>query len=421
MPDYKRKKFKKSPMRHRNTDAFKDEIQHKVKQKSNNVYESPVRVVSGKKRERKKRTAIFVLAAVCVAAVLSLISYLLPVGLFENISNTFSLFGEGSYPIELSGSETLDCVSKDSYYYVLTDTTLAAYSKNGKVIYSVSHGFSSPVLATSETRALIFDQNGNTAYIYNLKGLVETVVTENSIITAAISRNGAYTLVTSSEEYTATVNVYNKNSKQVYKWNSAKEIINNVVISPSGKSIAVSSLTASGGQYVSKVMVLGFNSADPLYTLEIGNDVVLSLKGGSRGFAALTRVGYTFISWSKFQKKEISASGVLDMYRSGNGISLLVFNRVSDKSDNTVILASSKGEQISEFTYKGTINDIQYRKGRIYCVSDTEIRIFDRDGNLLKEGDCGYGCVKAAVISTDVLAIITDNEITEVKVEKEND
>lgn len=420
MPDYKRKKVKKSAVRHKNTNAAKAEIKQNDKQNSRNIYEGSVRVLKGKKKERKKRALTFILAVLIIAAVLSIVSYILPGGLFENLSNTVALFGEGSYPIELSGSETLECVSKNSYYYVLTETTLAAYSNNGKTIFSLSHGFSSPVLVTSETRALIFDQGGNTAHIYNLKGLIKTVVTDDPIIAAAVSKNGSYALVTTPQEYTATVSVYNKNSKQIYKWNSAKEIINNVVISPSGKKIAVSSLTASAGQYVSNVMVFDFDSADPLYVLECGNNLVLSLESARRGFGVITRGGYTFVSWSKFEKKEFSASGELDMYRPAGGGCMLVFNRATDKSDNTVVLLSSKGEKISEFTYKNSINDIRYQKGRIYCVSDTQVRIFDKNGNLLKEGDCGFGCVKTAVISSDVLAIITDNEISEAKIEKEN-
>ncbi len=421
MPEYKKKKVHKSG-RTKKAKNVNTEIKMKPSRDKKSVGvlpEKEMRVVKGNKLERNRKFKIAALTAIILVAVILIISYILPVGLAENITNWISLTGSGSYPTEIYGSQTLNAVSKGSYYYVLTDTNLSAFSNSGKQMLSVAHGFSNPILKTSQTRALVFDQGGNTLYIYNLKRLVKKITTKYAIINAAISRSGAFAVVTESQEYTACVTVYNKYGNQIYQWNSAKNLVNNVCVSPSGKKIAVSTLNASGGQYVSGVTVLSFDSADAKVYFEYQGEIVYSLENNGRGFLALTKSGANYISWSKYAKKDIKNERVLDMYRFGNNRSLLVFNRLSDRSDNLIMLISSSGEKISEFQFNGIISDIQVARGHIYCISDTKVYLFDKNGNLIRTGECGYGCKKLASIGTYSLAVISDSTIQKIQLEGE--
>lgn len=54
-------------------------------------------------------------------------------------------------------------------------------------------------MKTSSTRALVFDQGGNEAYIYNLHELKSSINSDAEIINAAVSDSGVYAVVTRSE------------------------------------------------------------------------------------------------------------------------------------------------------------------------------------------------------------------------------
>ena len=131
---------------------------------------------------------------------------------------------------------------------------------------------------------MLFDQGGKVIYIYNLSGKIQTLETEDEIINANISRNGVFAVSTQSKNYTSTVNVYNKNCNKIYTWNSAKDIVNNVLVNSNGNKIAVSTLSAVSGQYESKVLILDFESANALYTLDLDKSIVLSLENTGKGF-----------------------------------------------------------------------------------------------------------------------------------------
>lgn len=421
MADYKRKKVKKTFTTRKKTHEVNNDIVMKPKAKKTVeliVPQDDIKVVRGSKYKRKMINK-FLLSAVAILALIYLIfSLLLPVSVYENIINITSIMGHGRYPIDISGSTIIDSVSNGQYFYVLTDTSIIAYSNSGKIVVNELHGFSNPILSTSETRAIVYDQGGKALYVYNLSGKINSLETKNEIITASISRNGDIAVATHSDSYTSVVSVYDKNLKPVYTWNSAKDIVNNVLVNNSGNRLAVTTFNAVEGQYSSKMMVLSFESADPLHTVELGNSIALSLTNTGKGISVITQNDYKFVQWSKFNTNNISVSGEINLVRKHNNGLLLVFNRANDRSDNTVVLISKKGIKSKEFKINNLITDIQYARGRVYYISDTLVNILDSDGNVLRYGDCVYGTQKISVISSNSVAAITDTQISKTDIEK---
>lgn len=380
---------------------------------------SDMRVVKGKKLERRRRAKVLTAAAAVIAVVCVVLQLILPVGIIENIQNLTALIGSGGYPISLESSNTLNTVSRGtSHYYVLTDTRINAFSGGGKEIYSYAHGFENPVLKTSETRAMVFDQGGSELFIYNLASLKGNLKTESEIITANISDSGTYAVVTQSESYASAVSVYDKNNRLVYEWYSSEDTVNNVAVSPNGKKIAVSAFSAASGNYKSKVSVLNFSSATPEFTEEYDGTLVLNLDTAhSSGFSVVTSGGVDFINWSDYEKAVYENEYPISMFRSGSGGSAAVFSRESDRTDNRIAVFSSKGKLKSEFEFKGIISDIQISGGHIYCISGTKIYLLDSDGAVLRSAECGFGAVRLAVTGSNLTAVITDNRIDKIKLE----
>lgn len=420
MPDYKRKKIKKTFRHKKNRVNTQNTIAMTNKKQKNIgvVPEDDIKVVRGAKYKRKQQTKVFVFAISLICLLCIILSAVLPGGLYENIINFSSIIGHGSYPTSVSGGTVLNTVSNGSYYYVLTDTNITAYANSGKVAFDELHGFSNPILSVSSTRALVYDQGGKSVYIYNLNGKIHTLQTKKEIIVASISQNGDFAVATHSDSYTSVATVYDNDFKEIFTWNSAKEIINNVLIDPSGNKLAVSTLDVVSGQYNSKLLVLGFDSADPLHTLDLGNSLALSINNTGRGISIICNDKYKFLQWSKFTSNELLFSGEINSFRnSKNGI-LLTVNRANDRSDNTIILISKKGEKLSEFKINSSITDIQYNNGRVYSVCDTTVNIFDKNGNILRKGVCNYGTQKFAVIGANSIATVSDAEITKINIQE---
>lgn len=425
MAEYKRKRrgaFKSAPKvnkKHLKGRVQNEEIKMRP-QEEDYIPKKKMRVVPGKKLERKRRLKIGAMAVALIAVIILICELAIPAGIIETFSNWTAVIGGGSYPLNLESSNTVNAVSKGSYYYLLTNSSISAFSNSGKKIFSYSHGFENPVLKTSETRALVFEQGGTQALIFTLNDLESTVETKQKIKNAAIGDDGTYALVTTADNYAAQVSVYDKNDELQYEWFSSNDLVNNVAVAPSGKKIAVSTIKSNVGKYDSNVYVFEFDSATPKFQKTYEGTVVYTLDTShGSGFSTLTSNKYDFVYWSDYETVSYSNEYSTSMFRaSDNGIAI-VYNRESDKTDNRIVVFSDDGELESELEFKGIITDFALRDGNIYCICDTKAYILDEKGEIMRSKDCGFGVIKICPTGQDTVAVITDNIIDEIKLEQE--
>lgn len=427
MPDYRKKRRNKILSAPKSKDSKKnvkgnlsDIKMTPQKRVSSDKRATDMKVVRGRREQNKKRFRIWAAVVVCLIIAAVLFEAVLPAGIVSTVSNSVALIGSGYFPIELDSSDTVDVQSRGSYFYLLSSTELSAFSNSGKKLYSHPHGFEKPVLKTSDCGAALFNQGGDSFLIFNLKGLKETVTTEKKIINADFSDTGMYALATEAEGYASAVSVYSKYGKRLYEWFSAEDKVNNVVISPNRKKIAVSTFKVENGEYHSKVSVLNFKSATPEYTSDYNNRLIYKLSGEPMGrFAVVSSQGLDFIKWNKYKKTEYKNDYNIALIREATHGTVAVFNRKNDNTDTKVAVFNKKGEIKFEFNFRGIISDIRLFGGHIYCMSDTDIYLIDEHGKTVSTAACGFGGIRLAVTGNNVVLVITDNKIEKIKLEEE--
>ena len=429
MAEYKKRRvdhFKRPPRpkRIKHTEPVLEEIPMSEERKKEKKKPSPtqkMRVIKGKKTERKRRLHGMALAAGILIFSIVLAHIILPCGILENIRNGLTLIGTGGYPIELESTDTIQAVSGGSYYYALTNNELIAFSNSGKKIYSVAHGFENPILKTSATRALLFSQSGHELSVRTLFEQVGQLKTEESIITADIADSGVYAVAIRSPGYAATVQVYDKDNKLLYEWNSAVEMINTIAVSPNGKKIAVAAFQSVGGAYQTKLQILNFKSATPEFEKTLSGEALYELSAFSKGFFAVGKNRVDFYEWSGGRNTEYSNEYDLSFFKKGRGEAAAVFTRASDKTDTKMVIFSKKGEKKSEFEFRGAVSDIQIANGHIYCISDNQVSLIDGTGAIIRSAQCKFGARKIAPINMNFAAVFSDQEIEKVKLEQQGE
>lgn len=423
MAEYKRKRrsaFKSAPKMSKKRVKRKDEVENIEMSSTHNKppVKKDMRVVRGKKFKIQRNNRVLLAALSVIIIVVVICQFIMPAGIVETVSNSLALIGSGGYPLSLEGSDTVNLVSGGSYYYLLSNNSIEGYSSGGKKLFSYTHGFENPVLKTSDTRALVFAQNGNKALIFNLNGLKSSVETKRKIKNAAIGDNGTYAFVTESESYAAQVDVYKKNGELVYEWFSSKDLVNNVAVAPTGKKIAVSTISSNVGTYNSKLSVLSLNSSTPEFEKTYEGTAVFTIDTSFRnGFSVLTANEYNFIRWSNFKTTQYKNEYNTSMFRVGNNGLAVLYNRENDKTDNRFAIFTKNGKLKREIQFKGSITDFAIKNQHIYCTSDTKAYILDNDGSFLRQGECGFGVKRICPLGQSAMAIVTDNTIERIKLE----
>jgi len=233
MPDYKKKKYSRisqtsKPKRVKKNEKLRLDDDIKMTPSGSRKKSQPqhsMKVVKGKKIEQARKFKVITVTLLVVALVLTALHLALPMGISEGLGNAISLFGTGGYPIELDSTQTINAVSRGSYYYVLSNTGIDAFSNSGKNLFSYTHGFENPIIKTSASRAMVFEQGGNQVLIFTHSGLKEALSFETDILTANISDSGVYAIATESDKYTSAVTVFSKSGKKLYEWFSAENMV----------------------------------------------------------------------------------------------------------------------------------------------------------------------------------------------------
>lgn len=434
MPEYKKKKVKKLRKETKNT--YTDEIkmtpkekrkpaQKKQEVKPENIKpEAPekkkVRVIRGNKIRNKRRKMAVALSALLITAVIVVTSLLLPTGIFEFLQNSIASRGTGSgYETSVTGGSLINTVEMNNVFITVTPTAVSGYnSKSGKYVFSYSHGYERPLIATSEARFIIYSQGGKDFKVYNFKKELISSKTENDILTAEITRDGTFAIATQSDGYSSEVAVYNKKGKEIYRWFCADYIINDIQLSDNGEKLVLSAINAQKGTYVSKLFVLEFDTATPIYTKTFDNELLLNLESDNfRTFYAVFENKVEFFKWRTFENTVFDTDKKFVFNRSTEKNSLLVAGHNSNKGNNTVYVFNKKGEKISEFNIDYEILDIAFKGDCIYILSDKVIYLYSVDGEKAAVGECSFGSIRVLPISHHNAIVLTDNSANKINLE----
>lgn len=424
LPDYKKKNIKKHRKNAKN--IITDDVvmqRSRVAKTADNTQKSDLKnpqkkrinVIKGNKiRNRNKRLAAFGICVLLIMA-LSVVSLMTPTGIIEIVENNSASIKFGSnYPVKLSGGSLINVTPQGNHLFLVSTTNFECYNNNGKNIFSYQHGYQSPVVSVSEARTLLYDQSGKNYSIYNLNRELATNTTDNEILAATICRDGSYAIATLSDSYASQVTVYNKNSKKVYEWFCSDYIINSVLLSPNGETLAVSVISAADGSFISKVYILQFDSATPKALYEY-NGLILGLtKCGNSGFTCISENFADFFTWKRFKSNTFSTGDNILISRNYKSNILLVTGRPANKNENTVTVFDAFGNAKHSFVFNGIVDSLEYKSNYVYILSENNIYHYTVNGELVAKGTCEFGTRFILPISPKEAAAVTDNNIQKI-------
>ncbi len=417
MPKYLKNKKRR---RHK---LIKSSVENEIKmrsgaeesQKEKRTKKTSFRVLNGKKQARKLRRIILVSIVLAVTLALFLVSMLSPTGLkelFGNFTATFSFKNE--FPIELTGTETYSVNVADNYFYLLSDTDVSVISNNGKVSFKDGHGFSNPVLSKSETRCLLYDQNGTGLKVYNAKSCLLTKNMDNSIYAGDIARNGTFAIASKSEKFTSMVTVFNKKGELIYEWFCPEETILSVAVSPNGKSVAVGTVKVSGGEFYSSLYILKFDSADPIFSKKYEGQLILGIDSSKKTFTVVFENKCDIISWKDHSTMQYESEYDVNYVKSSKRYTAIASSRENDDGNYKFNIYTNSKKLKYEFDFSGQVDDFNIKSNKIFILSGNCVYLINSDGNIAKKGECGFGTIKIVPISSDSCLAIGHNFITKI-------
>ena len=160
---------------------------------------------------------------------------------------------------------------------------ISIFSSTGRLTCSDAFSFKNPVMETSDKYALIYDSGNCDILVYNSFTKVHSQTFDKPIRGASMSKNGFYALITSSDEYTSTVEVYNDDFELINRFNKSGYVVD---VDMNNNSILITSVEVSNNHsdYIVKTNLYDFNNNKTVCDAEFISSFPISCKISSSGF-----------------------------------------------------------------------------------------------------------------------------------------
>ncbi len=274
--------------------------------------------------------------------------------------------GDG-YPVSLTGSDigSGDFFSVDGNIVTLSNTALTVVDSTGKQKFSVPHSYSSPAVRENGGTYIIYDCGGTSYSTVSSSGKKTSYKSENKIIAADISSSGKIALASFPTDYSSQLQIYSDKGDLQYTYKFSSDYASAVSFNDSGDMCAVACVYTSLGEAYTRIVVLRFDSEEPVSQYVFAGNFVTSIYWsgksiyavGDEGIAVGTSDG-SFTEYS-FEGKSLTALAFADNkaylaisgYAHSGASTLLVFSGTGEPKtldlSSRIVSISAVGSQVA--------------------------------------------------------------------------
>lgn len=348
--------------------------------------------------ENKKRTGIRltkktkrVLYAFLVAIVILLIAITAAQKLgnvtvstmFADVKAYFMSMGSGDgFPYIVDEKSIIDVNSNNSNLILLTDEKTEILTSTAKEISPQPHKYSSPVMKTNGSLAIVYDLDSGKFRLQNSSGVTYEKEMKTHIMAAAIGKKGNYAVGTYGTDVQSVLTVYNSANKEIYIWNFKSERISDISLSDSGKTAAVSTIYSNNGKISSKLYILEFKSDKAKACFDYPSTVIVKTDYVSDNDISV--IGDNMRSYIRNEKAKIDESYNSDNIKSyslsDDGKFAVVFSKYGSTSLSSLKVYNSNNKEKFSVDFEQEVKWVSYDGKYTAVLFENEIKTFDNRG-----------------------------------------
>ena len=343
----------------------------------------------------KRFLKMFLILFISVVAVLALmnIDKLTP----DNIAHWFQydLLGKSEgdgYPTGFAGSSVssgnFDLISGVPVY--CSDTSIAVLNNNAGILQEVQHSYASPMLSANNSHAIVYNLNATGYTVFKKDSIVRTGSVKKKILSADISSNGIYAILTRSDDYLSRLTVYRTDGLEKYSYSFADYYMNKVSVNKDGSRAVLTGVSARNGGLISVIYVLDFTQDNYMQKYEVEDTFFYDIKYLDNGNAfAVGDESAVFINVNEGSIKPINYnSRTLTSYmiRRDQG-AVLSLSLNPDGRSCDIISYNTDGNRDCEISTGKRIISLDIRGNDRAVLTPDSILVFDREGSLKGKAD----------------------------------
>ncbi len=376
-----------------------------------------LRVLNGT-RQRKLFSRILAIAlGIALIATITFFELSSPTGIIDAVKTSFGAFGSGSgFPVTINGNAALDIAAVGNNAAILSDNYIEMYNTRSKELFCEQHGYVTPKMAVSVSRALVYDQNSTQYSVYDASGKIADSTLKEPIVFGTVGRGGTLCIVTNPDDYAAKLTVRDKSNSTVFTYKSDAALLNTAIAANSGNYIAANTLSADNGKYRSKILVFSKKSAKPEHSVDYDGLIYSIDPLSDDDFIMTTDTGVLLLSAKEGKTSELDSGKTVQYKDSMPGFGFgAVFGVAGNGTTAKMKLYTKDSTPTFDGSIAGGANKVLWNDRYIVAAKDYNVYVYDYSGKLVHTINCGFSADKLVLIK-DNFYIMNNAALTEMSV-----
>ncbi len=333
-------------------------------------------------------TVSLILIAVAVLVCVYLVSDFATGGLLYCVQGKISssVYGGAAekFSVGTGGDTVYDFFPYDDAYAILTENGITYVNASGSVSASQQITYSSPDIAASSSRVLIYDKGNNSYSLHQNEAMYSQQKTEGKIIDAAISSRRNYAVAVRDQKSNTALYGMDETGKIIYQWNCPDGYISDVSLNKSGGKACVTVIDSVNAVLCSTVYILDFEYDSAYAVFEYTDETVTGTKFLSdRKIQVITDKNVYLISGREQEiVYEFSSQDICFVDMSDRYIALVTKDYSHDDTYNLTLFGKS-GKPRCTVTVNGKLKDISVSDKSVSLLYTDKAETYSNRGKLV--------------------------------------
>lgn len=372
-----------------------------------------------KKRSAKKISIPHLIISIVIFALVVGIIVLVAVNIndlsFEAMGKTLkSWFGGDSQEIiiDYENMEPSSFAPLAEGIVAASDTGFVVFDKWGDKVTYRDVVMMQPTVVSNGNIAGIYDCGGNTLFIVDDDGNVESYETENKLVSVSVNDEGWFALCTEEENYKGSVTVLNDDAGEVYKLYSGDGYILSAELSSDSEMLLAAKLTSTG----TDIVEYRLDSEIEQMRISLPSQVAVKCEYGGYGdISVLTDSGFYVYDSAGNEKKvnDFSAYQLKNFDIEDDGYSVIYWGAYEEDTRAFIVTLDDSGNEIARQEMAKTIVDISAAGQHIAVLYTDGLTVYDKNLKEYKTSEITSG-MDHVVLCEDGTVFVTNEYSAEV-------
>ena len=323
-----------------------------------------------------------------------------------NIGTGGKIAENGEFRFDTS-SEGVTVVFKDGFAHATVEKMIIT-DKDGTEFQNTQLGFRTPRLLTNGQRVMAFDHGGTGILIADSFSVLHEQQMENRIITADMSGDGWYVVVTEGDGYLAKVFVYNASFQEVYRYRSLSRYILDAALTPDHKALAVSALNSEGEDILPEILYFKLKKEEIAWTVPFEEAPCVDITVKEDGtVCGLFSWGIVSLNGKGTETGRFTLEDrILQTYSFASGDYNVAVTSAAESGASTVSVCDARGKVRYTVELPFYAYSVDYKDGRIAAMGTQTCSVYSTSGKTLWESS-SENATSIALMGKNAVAVIT--------------